>query len=85
MPNVFKIPDTIEPKYHGCGIALASITGGTIIDLVYLRDVLEDFDDDLTSTPSALADDRLGPTIRLMQSTGEMFVGMCSCHEFVVL
>lgn len=85
MPNVFKIPDALEAKYHGCGIALVSVTGGAIINLVYLRDVLEEFDDDQAGLHTALADDRLGPTVRLLQSTGEVFVGMCSCWEFVEL
>lgn len=85
MPNVFKIPDALEAKYHGCGIALASVTGGVIVNLVYLRDVLEDFDEEQDGVRAALTDDRLGPTVRLLQSTGEVFVGMCSCWEFVEL
>jgi hypothetical protein len=85
MPTVFKIPDALEAKYHGCGIALASVTGGQIINLVYLRDVLEEFDDDQAGLRTALNDDRLGPTVRILQSTGEVFVGMCSCWEFVEL
>lgn len=85
MPNVFKIPESLQSKYHGCGIALASVTGGQIINLAYLRDVLEEFDDDQASLPAVLNDARLGPTVRLLQSTGEVFVGMCSCWEFVEL
>lgn len=85
MPNVFKIPDALEDKYHGCGIALASVTGGVIVNLVYLRDALEDFSGEQDDLPTALTDDRLGPTVRLLQSTGEVFVGMCSCGEFVEL
>lgn len=85
MSNVFKIPESLEAKYHGCGIALASVTGGQIINLAYLRDVLEEFDDDQASLPAVLNDARLGPTVRLLQSTGEVFVGMCSCWEFVEL
>lgn len=85
MHNLFKIPESMEDKYHGCGIALASVTGGIIVNLVYLRDVLDDFDDDQSSLREALNDDRLGPTVRLLQSTGEVFVGMCSCWEFAEL
>lgn len=85
MPNVFKIPDALEAKYHGCGIALASVTGGVIVNLVYLGDVLEDFSGEQDDLPAVLNDERLGPTVRLLQSTGEVFVGMCSCWEFVEL
>jgi len=85
MPNVFKIPDTLEAKYHGCGIAMASVTGGQIVNLVYLRDVLEEFYDEQAGLRAALADERLGPTVRLLQSTGEVFVEMCSCWEFIEL
>lgn len=86
MPNVFKIPYALESKYHGSGIALASVTGGAIVNFVYIRDVIDEFDDsDRAALPSALNDDRLGPTVRLLQSTGEVFVGMCSCWEFVEL
>jgi hypothetical protein len=87
MPNIFKIPESLEAKYHGCGIALASVTGGTIINFVYIRDVIEEFDDDddHATLRNVLDDARLGPTVRLLQSTGEVFVGMCSCWEFVEL
>lgn len=85
MPNVFKIHKALEAKYHGTGIALASVTGGVIVNLVYLRDALEDFSGEQADIPAALNDNRLGPTVRLLQSTGEVFVGMCSCWEFVEL
>lgn len=85
MPNVFKIPDALEIKYHGCGIALASVTGGQIVNLVYLQDALPDFSGEQNDLPSALNDDRIAPTVRLLQSTGEVFVGMCSCWEFIEL
>lgn len=85
MPNVFKIPTALEAKYHGTGIALASVTSGVIVNLVYLRDELEDFSGEQADIPAALNDDRLGPTVRLLQSTGKVFVGICSCWEFVEL
>lgn len=85
MPNVFKIPDTLEFKYHGAGIALASVTGGRIINIVYVRDVLPDFSGEQEDIPAALDDERIGPTMRLLQSTGEVFVGVCSCWEFIEL
>ena len=83
--QVFKIDGAMESKYHGCGYAMASVTGGQIVNLIYLRDVIEEFDDEKDSLPSTLNDERMGPSVRLLQSTGEVFVGMCSCYEFVVL
>lgn len=85
MTNIFKIPDALEAKYHGSGIALASVTSGIIVNLVYLSDVLDDFSGEQDDIPAALEDVRLAPTVRLLQSTGEVFVGMCSCWEFVEL
>lgn len=83
--QVFKIDGAMESKYHGSGYAMASVTGGKIVNLIYLRDVIEEFDEERDSLPAILNDDRLGPSVRLLQSTGEVFVGMCSCYEFVEL
>jgi len=86
MPSVFKVEGAIAEQYHGCGYALAAVTGGEIIALVYLRDVLEEFDDeDAESVQAVINDERLGPTVRYLSGLGEVFVGMCSCYEFVEL
>ena len=86
--QVFKIPEALERKYHGGGYALCSVTGGQIVDLVCIRAVIEEFDDDgedAKSILAALGDERLAHSVRMLQSTGEVFAGMCSCWEFVVL
>lgn len=85
MNTVFKIPESLEGKYHGCGYAMASVTGGQVVNLIYLRDVIEEFDDDQASVTVALNDARIGASVRMLQATGEVFAGMCSCWEFVVL
>ena len=94
MPNVFKIPEALHGKYHGAGVALAAVTGEQIVNLVYLRDALPDFDEfdhdlgineDTDHLKAAIADPRLGPTVRELQSLGAVHVGMCSCYEFVEL
>lgn len=84
-PKAFPIGDGL--KYDGAGYALAAVTGGKIIGLTYLRDVLPDFDDAAGAVTAALAisDPRIGPTVRELSARGELFVGMCSCREFVVL
>lgn len=83
MTDIYKIPDAIAEKYHGAGHALASVTGGQIVDLIYLADVFDDFDPE--NLQAAINDSRLAPTIRELQSTGKVFVGMCSCWEFIEL
>lgn len=86
MPEVFKIEGAMTEKYHGCGQALAAVTGGQIVGLVYIRDVIEDVDEeDEDSIRAALVDERMGPTVRMLSALGEVFVGMCSCYEFVVM
>jgi hypothetical protein len=48
--------------------------------------VLPDFDGSADQAVRVMLDDRrLSPTVRKMQALGEVFVGMCSCYEFVVL
>lgn len=85
--QVFKVGDSLAEKYNGAGHALAAVTGGQVVDLRYLRDVLPDYDesDGVARLANALNDDRLGSTVRELQALGEVFVGMCSCWEFVVL
>ena len=85
--QVFKIGDSLESKYRGAGHALAAVTGGQLVDVRYLSDVLPDYDDGegIARLANALDDDRLGPTVRELQALGEVVVGMVSCWEFVVL
>lgn len=84
--NVFKIPDTLATKYHGAGHALAASLNGLLIDIVYLEDVLPDYDGEGEhDLKSAINDARIGPTIRQLQSLGDVHVGMCSCWEFIEL
>lgn len=84
--TVHTIPESLADKYCGAGHALVAITGGQIIDLVYIRDALPDYDPDRRGAlQAALNDDRLGPTVRRLQAMGQICVGMCSSWEFVEL
>lgn len=84
--NVHKIPETLASKYHGSGHALVAITGGEVVDLVYLGDVLPDFDPDVPGAlAAAVADDRLGQTVRQLQALGQVSVCMLSCWEAIEL
>jgi hypothetical protein len=81
--NVWKVPDSLADKYHGSGHALAAVAGGQLVGLVYLAEVIPDFDED--SLQSVLSDERLGPTVRYLSALGEVSIGMCSCWEFIEL
>lgn len=86
--RVFKISESLAHKYHGAGWALAAITGGQVIDLIYLRDIFGplgiDVDDFGRGRLAAVIDHpALGPSVRHLQALGEVSVGMCSCWEFV--
>ncbi len=84
--NVFAVPDDLANNYHGAGIALAAVAGGTLVGLAYLRDIIDELDEgDDESIKRALGDPRLGPTVRYLSALGEVYVGMCSCHEFTEL
>jgi len=85
--TVYPIPKSLADKYQGSGHALAAVTGGQIVGLVYLRNALPDYDEGegIARQAVALNDDRLGPTVRALQALGDVTVGMCSCWEFVVL
>ena len=86
MPAVYKVPDSLAGKYQGAGHALAAVVGGQLVDIVYLRDALEGYDQDEPGMlQAALDDQRLGPTVRRLQALGEVSVGMCSAWEFVEL
>lgn len=85
--QVFKIPDTLAEKYRGAGHALAASVNDQLVDLVYLRDALTDFDleDPELLLINLIEDPRLGPTVRYLSSLGQVHVGMCSCWEFIRL
>lgn len=86
MSAVWKIEEDLADQYHGAGLALAAITDGRVVKIVYLRDLLPGFEVARSGKMElfqALDDPRLGPAIRLLQSLGEVSVGMCSCWEFV--
>lgn len=83
--RVLKISDSLADKYDGAGHALAAVTGGEVVGLVYLRDALPDYDEGegVARLANAVNDDRLGPAIRELQALGDVSVGMVSCWEFV--
>lgn len=84
--KVYKIQGVLTNKYRGPGPALAAIVDEKIINLVYVRDVIGEMDEeDEDSIANALVDVRLGPAVRELSALGKVFVGMCSSHEFIVM
>jgi len=79
--NVFKVPDSLADKYHGAGHALAATVAGQLVDIVYLDDVLPDYD----GSPTGLTDARLAPTVRQLQALGQVHAGMLGGWEFTEL
>lgn len=84
--QVFKVPDSLERKYHGAGYALASVRDRQLVDIAYLGDVAPDCDqDDINDIERAIADPLLAFAVNRMAQQGEVFFGMLSCWEFVPL
>lgn len=81
--NALPIPDELADAYHGAGHALAAIKDGALLDILYLRDLIPDFDPDRVEY--AIKDGRLAPTIAHLSTLGEVSVGMVSCWEFIEL
>lgn len=92
--SVFPINSHVaDVKYRGAGYALAAHDGERVLDLVYLRDALEGFDDPSSedggaveaALEAAINDHRLRPVIEQLRPQGVVSFGMCSCYEFVEL
>lgn len=81
--NVFPIPAEMAAAYKGTGHALAALNDGRIVEILYLRDLLPDFEPD--DVENAIQDARLAPSIKHLSSLGDVSVGMCSCWEFCEL
>ncbi len=87
-PNAFKLHGSIRAKYQGVGVAVASIFGGQVVDLVYVHDVfagIDWLDEDEDKLKTLLDDPRLEPTVRRLQATGEVSIGFCEGYKFAEL
>ncbi len=84
--NVYPVPDALANHYHGRGIALAAITGRQVVALIYVRDIIPDFEDTVEAAPSIASDARLAKIARALERDfGHVVVGMVSSWEFVEL
>lgn len=78
---VLDVPEALAGAYHGSGHALAAHRDGVLLDLIYLRDVLPDFDGETV----VVGDFRLGPTIHHLAQRGDVSIGMVSSWQFCEL
>lgn len=81
--KIFKITEDLYDKYHGCGYAIGAAINDKLVDFKYFRDIDEQFDDEFDSVKDLINDEKMGPTVRYLQSLGEVYVGMCSSYEFI--
>lgn len=84
---VFKVGEALADKYQGAGHAMAAVVDRQIVDLVYIRHILPDYDDEagLSALQQAIASDPMIPIMLKLGARGDLFVGICSNWEFVVL
>jgi len=92
--ETYKIPESLESKYHGSGWALAAVVDGELVDIRYVRDVASQAVSDQVEEGAShgqfflktwLETADAAPVVRELQALGDVAVGMCSCWEFVVL
>lgn len=82
--TAMNIPDTLADLYKGCGTALAAVEGGTIVDLVYLRDILPDANDGPESLVRLLGAPGIGrAALKLLKAADQVYAGMISTWEFM--
>ncbi|CAN7178571.1 hypothetical protein [Rhizobium sp. LjRoot258] len=80
---VIKIPDVLADRYKGCGTALAAIKDETIVDLVYIRDILPDADDSPEGLFRLARNPDFGSAAaKLCNAADGAFAGMVSTWEF---
>lgn len=85
--KTYQVPEGLAPQYHGAGHALAAVLGGTLVRIIYLHDILPDYDGALDGAAlrRAISLPQLGPAVRELQALGDVSVGMLSCWEFTKL
>lgn len=74
-------------KYKGSGHVLAAVTNGRVVGLVYIHDVLPDYDDSSSMHDLKIAanDPKMSPVVSELNALGHVYVGICSAWELMVL
>jgi hypothetical protein len=88
--SAYTVPDALEARYKGDGMALAATHDGQLRGLTYLRDLLpgvELLECDAAGriTAGILDNPRIAPAVRELKALGSVHLGVCSRWEFVEL
>jgi len=85
--KIYKVDDLLATKYQGAGYALAATTQNELVDIVYLRDLIEEPEDGFSRQDllGAIESPMLAKTVRELQALGDVHIGMLSCWQFVPL
>lgn len=91
--DCYDVPENLHVQYHGAGYALVAIKDDVLVAIQYLRNIDGEFDfddDDLECGESVhdrlkniIADDRVGHVSKLLNSLGNVHIGMMSCYQFI--
>ena len=86
--SAYTVPDALEARYKGDGMALAATHDGQLLGLTYLRDLLpgiELLECDATGRINAdiLDNPRIAPAVRELSALGDVHLGLCARWQFV--
>lgn len=81
--NSYPITKNVEHQYKGSGYALAATRKGNLVDIRYIRDMVDDFNPKTEFDVAQLINGgTLNETINEMKSIGEVHFGMCGSFLF---
>ena len=88
--RAYTVPDALEARYKGDGMALAATHDGQLLALTSLSDLLpgvELLECDASGHVDVgiLDNPRIAPTVRELSALGSVHLGVCSRWEFVEL
>ncbi len=88
--SAYTVPDALEARYKGDGMALAATHDGQLLALTSLSDLLpgvELLECDASGHVDVgiLDNPRIAPTVRELSALGSVHLGVCSRWEFVEL
>ena len=88
--SAYTVPDALEARYKGDGMALAATHDGRLLALTYLSDLLPGVEllecDAAGHIDAGILDNpRIAPTVRELSALGSVHLGVCSRWEFVEL
>ncbi len=83
--SVYPVPQSgsMARKYDGKGHALGAINGSELVDYIYIRDAIPDFDGSDFEAMEALDDPRIEAATERLLAKGEVVVGIISAGEFI--